>query len=405
MKYLWCAVSALALGSTAPAWADPISLTPEGDLRIRDENIDQANLDKTANGLTARLRLGIQAQSGPWTALVEGEGLLAMDYRYNSFTNGKIQYPSISDPQNIALNRVQLRYSGIKNTAITVGRQRINIDDERFIASQGWRSNEQVFDAIRVETSPIKNLKIDATYAWSVRTIYGIDGTGARPGHINGDNGFFNASYKTLIGTLTGFAYLIDQDAPLLYTKSNQTYGARLAGGYKIAKTVKADYMLSYATQSDYRHNPNRYRASYYAADLQLDFGGPQVGGRYEVLGADKGLALTSFQTPYASLNRYQGWADMFLATPPNGIRDAQATVGYLWKQVGPLKNVLVQATYHHFESDRLDQHYGAEWDFHLGAKFSRYSLLTRYAKYRADKFGVDTRKIWVQFGWSFGPQ
>jgi hypothetical protein len=32
---------------------------------------------------------------------------------------------------------------------LTLGRQRINLDDQRFVGSVGWRQNEQTFDAVR----------------------------------------------------------------------------------------------------------------------------------------------------------------------------------------------------------------------------------------------------------------
>ena len=67
-----------------------------------------------------------------------------------------------------------------RRTLVTTGRQRINLDDQRFVGSSGWRQNEQTFDAARVEATILKNLKADVTYAWSVRTIWGIDGKGAR---------------------------------------------------------------------------------------------------------------------------------------------------------------------------------------------------------------------------------
>src|SRR3546814_5565634 len=73
-------------------------------------------------------------------------------------------------PENIELNRIQLQYMGIAGTVLTVGRQRINLDDQRFVGSVGWRDNEQTFDVVRIENSSIRNLKIDLTYAWSDRS-------------------------------------------------------------------------------------------------------------------------------------------------------------------------------------------------------------------------------------------
>src|SRR3546814_17471338 len=84
-------------------------------------------------------------------------------------------FPIVADPENIELNRIQLQYMGIAGTVLTVGRQRINLDDQRFVGSVGWRDNEQTFDVVRLENSSISNLKLDLTYAWSARTLWGID--------------------------------------------------------------------------------------------------------------------------------------------------------------------------------------------------------------------------------------
>src|SRR3546814_14828594 len=122
---------------------------------------------------------------------------------------------------------------------------------------------------------------------------------------------------------LTGFAYLVDQDETVCLSKSSQTYGARFAGAHPLTKAVKLSYAASYARQSDYRNNPNDYSAEYYLVEAGLGFSGFTIGGGYEVLGADNGVALTSFQTPLATLHKVQGWADKVLATP-----DRKSVVG-----------------------------------------------------------------------------
>src|SRR3546814_3425483 len=50
-------------------------------------------------------------------------------------------FRSIADPQNIELNRLHLQYRGVAGSIVTVGRQRINLDDQRFVGSVG-RSEE-----------------------------------------------------------------------------------------------------------------------------------------------------------------------------------------------------------------------------------------------------------------------
>jgi hypothetical protein len=252
---------------------------------------------------------------------------------------------------------------------------------------------------VRVEWTGVANLKADVTYAWSVRTIWGIDGRGARQQAVSGDNILANLSYVTPAGTLTGFAYLVDQDeaAVQAFRLSSQTYGARFAGAHAFAKAVKLTYQVSYACQSGYRDNPNAYRAHYYLADAGLDVGALRLGAGYEVLGADRGVALASFQTPLATLFKFQGWADKFLTTPSNGVRDLYGSLGYGTKTLGPAQAVMLQAVYHRFQSDRLSQHYGNELDLLASARFGRYTLSARYADYMARRFATDTRKAWLQ--------
>lgn len=394
-------MAAALLAAAGPACADPILLKPLVDLRVRYEHDVQDGLPDKSTALTARLRAGVAATSGGLSALVEAQGTTALINHYYDGLEGAATRPLINDPQNVALYRAQLQYH-TSDLTITAGRQRIVLDDERFVGNVGFRQNGQTFDAVRTEWTPIKGLKADVSYVWSVRTIWGIDGHGARQQAVSGDNVLANLSYATPIGTVTGFAYLVDQDeaAVQAFRLSSQTYGARLAGSRALAKGVKLSWQASYATQSDYRNNPNHYRADYYLVDAGLDVGSWKLGGGYEVLGADKGVALTSFQTPLATLFKFQGWADKFLTTPPNGVRDLYGSVGYGVKQIGPAKAVTLQAIYHRFDSDRLSQHQGNEIDLLASAKFGKTLVSVRYADYNADTFATDTHKLWLQLDW-----
>jgi hypothetical protein len=393
--------TALLVTAAAPACADPV-LKPLIDLRVRYENDDQKGLPADSTGLTARLRAGLSATDGPWSALLEAQGLLAINDHYYDGLHGAATRPLINDPQNIALSRAQIQYK-TSDLAITAGRQRIMLDDERFVGFSGFRDNGQTFDAVRIECAPVKGLKADASYVWSVRTIWGMDGYGARQQAVSGSNVLANLSYATPIGTVTGFAYLVDQNEAAVqgYRLSSQTYGARFTGARPLAKSVKLSWQASYATQSDYHQNPNSYRADYYLLDATLDVSSWKLNGGYEVLGADKGVALTSFQTPLATLFKFQGWVDKFLTTPPNGVRDLYGSAGYGVKQVGPAQSLTLQAVYHRFDSDRLSLHEGNELDLLASAKFGHALVSARYADYRADTFATDTHKFWLQLDWT----
>ena len=399
-KTMTRALGLAALVCAHPALAQDIALKPLIDARLRYEHVDQDGIAETANALTLRVRSGVQASTGPWSALVESEATIGIANHYNDGLNGR-PLPLVADPQNIEINRAQIRYAAHK-ASITAGRQLLDLADQRFVGPAPWRQNEQTFDAVRVTWAGLPRLSIDASYVWSVRTVNGIDGTGARPTAIPGSNWFGLVGYTAPIGTLTGFAYLVDQDLAAVqgFRLSSQSYGVRFAGSRPLGAGWKIGYIASAARQSDYRRNPNNYTASYYLAEANVSGKVVMATAGYEVLGADRGTALTSFQTPLASLFRFQGWASKFATTPPNGIRDLYGTLGANWKTKGPISGVGLGATWHHFDSDRLSQHYGDELDLLAQAKLKRFIVAARLARYKADRFQTDTTKGFLSVEW-----
>lgn len=411
-----CLLSCAAIAS--PLMAEPIKFKPLIDTRLRYENVDQTGIAREADAITARVRAGYELSTGPFSFLAEAEGTLAISEKYNSGLNGKGTYPLVADPNNIELNRIQLKFTGIPKTVVTAGRQRINLDDQRFVGAVGWRDNEQTFDAARVEWSGVKNLKLDVTYAWSARTIWGIDGTLAttppRPQAMKGDNVLANLAYTTKLGTLTGFYYRVEEDEPAaaMLRNSSQTFGGRFMGAYSLSKTVKLTYAASYATQSDIGTSPINYSADYYLAEAGLEVKAFKLGIGYEVLGADGSVTTKAtglpfaggfaFQTPFATLHKFQGWADKFLVTPATGIKDLYGSAAYGWKKVGPFDVIGITAVYHDYKADRLGADYGDEINLQLLAKVKKYTFTLKYGDYNAKAFATDARKIWASVEWAF---
>lgn len=422
MKKYLLGTALLAVTAT-PAMADTFKLKPLIDARLRYENVDQDGIVEDADAVTMRVRAGAELASKSWSFLVEAEGTLAINEDYNSGVNGKAIYPIVADPENIELNRAQVQFKGLPKTVITAGRQRINLDDQRFVGSVGWRQNEQTFDAVRLEWTGVKNLKLDATYSWSARTIWGIDGGkfGAtnRPQAIEGDNVFASLAYTTKVGTLTGFYYRVEQDEPVvaLLRNSSQTFGARFAGAYPLSKAMKLTYAASYANQSDIGTNPLNYSADYYMGEAGVEAGPFKALGGVEVLGSDGSVTTKAtsaafaggfaFQTPFATLHKFQGWADKFLVTPAAGITDYYGTLGYTVKKKGPFDVIGLTASYHRYESDRLDIHYGDEINVQLMAKVKKYTFMLKYADYEREGISsftgdADTKKFWASVEWAF---
>jgi len=389
----------LFTGSATAAQAADAQWKPIADFRLRYETVDQDGLPNDAQAVTARLRAGLEFTNGDFSFLAEGEGTLPLDENYNSTTNGKTSYPLVADPKNAELNRLQVQYTGIESTTVTVGRQRINIDDQRFVGSVGWRQNEQTFDAVRVESTAIGPLKADVTYAWADRTIFGEQ---SAIQSIPGSNVF--ATLATTFDTVTveGFAYLIDQDQASRRQFSSQTYGARAEGKFPLAQSLALDLTASYARQSDWKDNPNSYDADYWLGEIKVTYDKLILTGACEILGADNGAASTSFQTPLATGHKFQGWADKFLTTPANGIRDLNGSVGYALGSFDIVGPVSLLGAYHQFDSDRASLDYGHEWDAQVVMKLRPdLSLTAKYASYSADKFATDTDKLWVEVDYS----
>lgn len=383
--------------AAAPAMAETgATATPIVDARLRYESVDQAGAAHKANAITARIRAGATLARGDWTILAEAEGVLAIDGRYNSTVNGRTGFPIVADPETIGLNRLQIQYRGLPRTVVTIGRQRINLDDQRFVGSVGWRQDEQGFDAVRIESGALGPLRADIVYSWSDRTIFGIDSPIRA---IAGDTVLAGLGANIGPVTVKGFTYLVDQDAPGRRQFSSQTYGLRATGGFALAAATRIDAIFSHARQSDWAGNPNGYSADYWLGEMGLRIGGFAATAGYEVLGASKGAAFTSFQTPLATLHKFNGWADKFLTTPPNGLRDAYASLAYT---VSSVKAVSALVAFHRFDSDRLSIRYGREWNAQIGFKPTRQTaVLLKYADYDAAGFATDTRKAWLQFDYS----
>jgi hypothetical protein len=374
-------------------------IKPIVDARLRYEAVHQGSLE--ADAVTLRLRAGAEAKLGPFSVLAEGEGTAAAVNDYNAFPftitdrQRRPQFAVVSDPQNVELNRLQLQYKS-KEVTVTAGRQRINIDDQRWVGSVGWRQNEQTFDAVRSEAT-LGPIALDLTYAISQRTIFGTD-AGPRTAT---DGKFIFAGLGSKVGPIQGklFAYLIDYDEGFALPNSSQTYGGYVAGSIPFAKGSKLTLRGSYARQSDYGSNPFDYTADYWSFEAGTKLAGFNITGGWEKLGSDNGRAV---QTPLATLHKFNGWADLFLTTPTNGLEDSYVSVGRTFDGVKMLPGLNTAIAFHQFDSAKNDLEYGSEWDASAGFKIGKVGLLLKYANYDAKEFGVDTRKLWLQAEYIF---
>tara|TARA_R110002020_G_scaffold7424_7_gene31282 strand:+ start:3559 stop:4791 length:1233 start_codon:yes stop_codon:yes gene_type:complete len=377
--------------------AEGLTLDPIFDARLAYEHVDQPVT--SADSLTLRTRAGLELASDIGLSfLVESEATLGIinDYNDTNAGNGVEPFSVIADPENIELNRIQLKFAKKDKGSLTVGRQRINIDDQRFVGSVGWRQNEQTFDAVSASVTALKPLTLEATYAISQRTIFGAD-AGTREA-FDGDLIFLGAGVKAGPVNLKGFAYLLDFDAGQpVSLSSSATYGLRATAKLPVSEGFTLNLAGSYAVQKDYKDNPGNYSVDYIAGSVGTSFSGFGLTLGYESLGADG--TGNRFQTPLATLHKFNGWADVFLSTPPAGLEDKYVSIS---KKVNLLGGITASAAYHDFRSDVGSIKYGTEFDAALNFKINVISVGLKYANYNADSYAVDTEKFWLRLGYSF---
>lgn len=385
-----CLAGGIAVCATAHAELKPIL-----DTRLRFETVEQDGIAPTAEALTLRARVGFESGKVAGTALLaEGEFVRPLDEDYNSTVDGNAAYPVIADPRSSEVNRLQLTNTTLPGTTVTVGRQRIVLDDHRFVGNVGWRQNEQTFDAVRVVNKSVPHLTLDVTWLDQVNRVFGRD---SPQGRYYGDSVLANASYETTPGKLTGFAYRIVIDpiagVPGAVRDASQTFGFRFAGSRPL-DAVKLSYIGSYATQKETAGNPLSFDLDYYLGEINAGYGPYTLGAGVEIL---EGNGSKGFTTPLATLHKFQGWADKFLATPVDGIDDRYLTAGISRQRWAALEMVSVVASYHRYSAERGSMRYGSEADLQAQATWRRLTGSLKYARYEADRLLTDTTKWWLQ--------
>ena len=357
---------------------------PVLNMRLRIEIADLDN--KGANGLkrseayTLRTRLGYGTK--PWKGLMayaEAENTTAVaTNQYNNGRQGANGQTVIADPTNTEVNQVFLNYKRKEwaDTNITLGRQRIILDDSRFVGNVGWRQNEQTFDAVSGSSSlGVEDLTVNYTYMRYIRRIFGDSGNTLPNKDWRANNHVIHADYKGFDAVdITGFVYLFEFNR--VQANSSASVGFRLTGDSEITDDLKLIYEASYAYQTDYENNPVNYNTHYFMGQLKLaqsDWGALGVG--YELLGSDDGDAR--FVTPLSTAHKFNGWADAFLNNGgANGLQDLFASISpkLPWKLKGSL-------IYHHFWSHHDGKSIGDEVDFILKRPINKYlSVLTKAA-------------------------
>ena len=374
-------------------------IVPTADIRARYEYGDTGGRN-TSHAGTIRSRLGLLTRAiNGFQAFAEYEGTLTADR--NSYQAASVHglgqnKTIIADPESHELNQLWISYNGIEDLAIKVGRQRIILDNARYIGNVGWRQNEQTFDAVSLAITPTEDLTFWYGYINKVNRIFGSERAAlAAHDDFEGHSHLFNAAYTgSPLGKITAYAYLLDLHNDAGDANSNQSFGATLSGDLPIESLT---YFLEYGYQTDAFDNPVNYGTHYAHAKLSaplcenisLDVG-------YEFLGSDNSVG---YNFPLGTNHAFNGFADQFLATPANGLQDIYAAAGM--KLPCNLKG---KVFYHKFYNDDGNTDYGNEADLVLSRDLGNgFSVLGKYAYYWAkDAPFTDTNRFSIELNYKF---
>jgi hypothetical protein len=411
-----------------PTLSDAIAAgRPVIDLRARYENVDDAS--KTpAIGEAATFRARLGYETGAWNGLsVQGDfdQIWLIAGNYNSTRNGKTSYPVIADPAMTALNRLELTYASDFDTKFVVGRQRILIGNQRFIGNSGWRQHEQTFDAVSAVNTSIPDLTLTYAYLYRVNRVNGPDlpspsntaaAATSQANYFKSDSNIMDGVYTGVSGLrLEGYSFLLNLSAPGFATLpaqqtatarlSTQTYGVRADYSFSLAEGIGGKLTGEFANQTNYASNPLSFNLNYYLAEAGASYQGIKALAGYEVL---EGNGTIGFSTPLATLHIFNGWADMFLTTPTNGLKDLyfQATYSLPANAIG-MKSFNPSVIYHSYATDHLGAGIGSEWDAQGELVVdANLSLLAKYANYQGSGivFGgfADKSIVWLQTAWKY---
>ncbi|MFL0797808.1 MAG: alginate export family protein [Cellvibrionaceae bacterium] len=345
------------------------------NFRYRYEMVDQDGVSEDAGASTLKSRLTVTSKSyNGFTTQVELDNVSVVgDENHNDTTNGMGDHAVVADPESSEINQAWISYK-TGDTEVKAGRQRIVLDNQRFVGGVAWRQNEQTYDAATVINKSLPDTTVTYSYIHNVNNIFGKN--------VDTDTSLFNVKYTGIKGAaLSGYHYAIEHEM--------DTTGLRLAG-----KAGSFLYEAEYATQET--HDGGTYEQDYTHLVVGAKFSGITVKVGQEVLGSDDGMK--GFSTVLATKHKFNGWADKFLGTPNDGLEDTYFSIG------GKLAGIKLMAVYHEFEGDETGFDYGDELDLVAVKKLKNgLKLVLKGAFYdQGDSTKGDTDKVWLMAQYAF---
>lgn len=369
--------------------------TPSLELRPRYHFVRQDG-KRGADALTNRTLFGYA------TKPIDGLGLTVQFINvaniagtHNDVFNGKKAFAIIPDPNATDVNQAFANYDGLPDTSVKIGRQIIVLDDSRFVGNVDFRQNMQTFDALSVASKSLPQVTLFGSYVWGIKNVVGR--------RVTAKTYLAEASWTPISELqVDGFGYWYGNEAHAVIPGAatcfldgvsacnSGTFGTRAHGNVPLSEDFYMSYRATYARQMPYDNGSSKIDASYCDFNLRAGWNGIFAALDYTRMGSNDS-GTYGFQTPLATKHAYNGAAEIFLTTPPEGLQSGYVTLGTT------VFGGTAYARYFRFRSDFENRRFGNELDLSVAYPFlSHYSAVVEYADYRAHGFATDTQAMSV---------
>ncbi|MFW5432152.1 MAG: hypothetical protein ACKE5M_02930 [Methylophilaceae bacterium] len=370
-----------------------------GNFRLRWENVDQEGRSLVADAVTLRSLVGYHTKPfHGFSVNTQIYGLSPFTDSYNDAKKGdpitsRRAYPVVADPEDYDFHQIYLQWAD-KNNQVKLGRQNMFLDNWRYIGDVRFRQNWAVFNGLSFVNKSIPKTTVTLAHFEQLKQVT----TKIQDGNFE----IANIKYAiTPMTNLVGYGYFNDWDGTSLKASSNKTFGLRLDGKSKLNDKWKALYTAEYAKQDDYKDGSKLIDNHYYRVGGGLGYGDWFVRVDQEKLSGNSDGR--SFQTQLGTNHLFQGWADVFLATPAAGIKDTMITAG------GKIMKAKIKAEFHMINSDRnfnkangsTGDELGTELDLGIYYPFSKQLTGSfEYARFKEGDKAAAGRKVGIQKLW-----
>jgi hypothetical protein len=397
MRHVGLVLAAVGTIGSAHASGGDDDVLPKGltiDLRYRNAHIDQDGFADAANANTLRITLGYLWKFAPsWSAYAEGTRVAGLfGEHYNSGANGQTHLPSEGDPPSSEISAAWLGYDD-GSVQARLGRQYINLDNQRYFTSGLWRQNPQSFEGLSTAWRLDSGTTLRYLYLDDAQRSVGHDYPDPNQREWDLHANLVHVDQTLPLGTLSAYDYFVENDTQAKY--SWRTAGVRWTGEHKFDSTTLS-WTVEGARQSSWRNNPQHYDADYHLLEVAYGFRLFNLKLGDELLG---GNGRVGFSSPYGSNHAFNGWTSQFKNVPVNGLEDRYVTAfGKFSSRFG------WNVTAHNFFADRGDQRYGSEINAGLTCALRKdLSIEVDYANYRRNGFGSSTHTLWTLLEYKHG--